>query len=106
MGVLTSGIDSDGIQDERSLNLTLYTQEIKEVFGEDIVFDLQGLLVERLGGNLRNRMAHGLMSHESFYSVEVPYLWALILRICCLYIINQKQIEEKQGKENIENGKQ
>lgn len=106
MGVLTSGIDSDGIQDERSLNVTLYTQEIKEVFGEDIVFDLQGLLVERLGANLRNRIAHGLMSHESFYSVQVPYLWALILRICCLFIIKQKYLEGEQGKDNTENGKQ
>ncbi|MCX5890566.1 MAG: DUF4209 domain-containing protein [Deltaproteobacteria bacterium] len=106
MGVLTSGIDSDGIQDERSLNVTLYILEIKEVFGEDIVFDLQGLLVERPGANLRNRMAHGLMTHESFYSVEVPYLWALVLRICCLFIIKQRSIEEERCNENTENVKQ
>lgn len=106
MGVLTSGIDFDGIQDERSLNVTLYAQEIIEVFEEDLIFDLQGLLVERLGGNLRNRMAHGLMSYESFYSVEIPYLWALILRICCLFMIKQKHLNKEQDKGNTKNGKQ
>jgi len=39
-------------------------------------------------------MAHGLMDYNSFYSVEVPYLWCLILKICCLPVI--KQIKDKQ----------
>jgi hypothetical protein len=100
MGVLTSGIDSAGIQEEHNLNITLYTPEINKAFGEDIVFDLQSLLVERLGANLRNRMAHGLMSHNSFYSVQVPYLWALVLQLCCLPLIGQKHEEDKSAKEN------
>lgn len=94
MGEIPSGIDSKGIQDERSLNITLYSPSLVKVFGDDIVFDLQGLLVERFGANLRNRMAHGLMDYNSFYSVEVPYLWCLILKICCLPVI--KQIKDKQ----------
>jgi len=53
-GALTSNIDSEGIQDERSLNDTLFRPEIIEIFGDDIIFDLQGLLVERFGANLRN----------------------------------------------------
>jgi len=99
MGEVPSGIDSKGIQDERSLNLTLYppySSYLEKVFGEDIIFDLRGLLVERFGANLRNRMAHGLMDHNSFYCVEVPYLWCLVLKICCLPII--KQIKDKQAE--------
>jgi hypothetical protein len=88
-GVITSGINSKGIQDERNLNITLHLQEVHDIFGEDITFDLQGLLTERFGANLRNRMAHGLMSHDVFYSVPVVYLWWLILRLCCLPIIMQ-----------------
>lgn len=99
-GQITSGIDSSGIQDERSLNTTLYLPELKELMDENIVFDLQGLLVERFGSNLRNRMAHGLMSHNSFYAIEVPYLWCLILKLCCIPIINHinKQKSQKQAK--------
>ena len=95
-GVTTSGIDSKGIQDERSLNFTLYLPEIQKIFGEDITFDLQGLLVERFGNNLRNRMAHGLMPHDTFNSVQVLYLWGLILRLCCLPII--MQIQKNEGE--------
>jgi len=105
MGVLTSGIDSEGIQEEHSLNVTLYKPEIKKVFGENIVFDLQSLLVERSGANLRNRMAHGLMSHNSFYSVQVPYLWALVLRLCCLPLIRQKSEQDKTAKEGSTDNK-
>lgn len=97
-GVITSGIDSKGIQDERSLNDTLFTPEITEVFGPDIVFDLQGILIERFGENLRNRMAHGLMDYTSFFSIDVSYLWALTLKLCCWPLI----IHEYQGKKNIE----
>jgi hypothetical protein len=84
-GVIVSGLDQ-GIQDERSLNTTLYKTETLELFGEDIVFDLQGLLVERFGSNLRNQMAHGLMNYAEFYSWPVVYLWWLVLRLCCLPI--------------------
>jgi len=100
-GVITSGIDPKGIQDERSLNKTLYLPEMQNICGEDLIFDLQGLLTERFGANLRNRMAHGLMSHNDFYSVQVAYLWWLILRLCCLPIIAQiKEDEAQQVKDS------
>ncbi|WP_369707395.1 DUF4209 domain-containing protein [Desulfosarcina sp. BuS5] len=54
------------------------------------MFDLQGLLVERMGANLRNRMAHGLMDYASFFSIHVSYLWAITLRLCCWHIIVSK----------------
>jgi len=104
-GVITSGINPNGIQNEHSLNTTLYLPEIHDVFGEDIAFDLQGLLTERFGTNLRNQMAHGLMSHDAFYSVQVVYLWWLILRLCCLPIIMQiKESEVQQTKDSAERG--
>jgi len=102
-GVITSGIDSSGIQDEHSLNETLFTTELNEVFGDDIIFDLQGLLVERFGVNLRNRMAHGLMDHTSFFSIHASYMWAITLRLCCWPLIihkyqNRKSSESVQEK--------
>jgi hypothetical protein len=102
-GHITSGLDSDGIQDERSLNTTLYLPEIKNLVDENILFDLQGLLVERFGANLRNLMAHGLMSHHAFYSHQTSYLWCLILKICCLPII--RFLREQEDKNNIDDQK-
>ena len=96
--VITSGIDSDGVQNEYDLNKTLYNPEIKKCFGEDVSFDLQGLLVESAGANLRNLMAHGLMSHDSFYSMRVPYLWPLVLKLCCLPLIDWEEYEKAKTK--------
>src|SRR5207245_94359 len=71
-GILTSSIDEDGIQEEFDLNKLLRSPEhyaaLADVFGEDTVFDLRGLLVERMGSNLRNMVAHGLIDHDQFYS--------------------------------------
>jgi len=89
-GVLTSSINSNGIQNERNLNDTLYTSEIEEIFGQDIIFDLQGLLVEKFGANLRHSMAHGLMDYSSFFNISVSYLWALTLKLCSWPLIIDK----------------
>lgn len=99
-GHITSGLDTDGIQDERSLNITLYLPEIKKLIDENLLFDLQGLLVERFGTNLRNLMAHGLMSHHAFYSHQAAYLWCLMLKICCLPII--RFLREQKDKNNTD----
>lgn len=97
-GGIPSGIDSYGVQKEYDLNKTLYKPKIKECIDENILFDLQGLLVESAGANLRNRMAHGLMEHDSFYSVQVPYLWHLVLKLCCLPLIDRKEYEKAKTK--------
>jgi hypothetical protein len=84
-GYLVSGIDAQGIQDERNLNSLLYLPELEDLLTADITFDLQGLLVERFGSNLRNRMAHGLLDYDQFYSFELEYLWWITLHLCCIY---------------------
>jgi len=86
-GVITSGLDADGIQEVHDLNRTLRLPETCKAFGEDTTFALRTLLVERSGSNLRNRMAHGLMAHEEFFSYETFYLWWLILRLCAAPLI-------------------
>jgi hypothetical protein len=62
--------------------------DIEATLGEDLLFDLRGILVEKPGSNLRNRMAHGLMSNAAFYDFPSVYLWWLLLKLCCLPILN------------------
>jgi hypothetical protein len=85
-GVITSGFDKDGIQDEFDLNkmLTAHRQHIERIFGVDRAFDLRGLLVERTGDNLRNDIAHGLVDTSGFFSTKGKYLWWLALHLCVL----------------------
>lgn len=99
-GVITSNIDQDGIQQEYDLNRTLYMSEVKDVFGADVVFHLRRILVEPLGENLRNKMAHGLIASEEFFSIPVAYFWWLILRMACLPVINYQRKKAAQNSES------
>ncbi|MEP1075209.1 DUF4209 domain-containing protein [Leptolyngbya sp. PL-A3] len=96
-GIITSGLDDSGIQNEHNLNSTLYRPEITSIFDEDTLFDLKCLLVEHAGSNLRNRMAHGLMSDGDFMSPLMSYIWWLTLRLCCLPILRQPQHVEESN---------
>jgi len=94
-GVITSGLDDSGVQNEHNLNSTLYRPEIASIFDEDTLFDLKCLLVEHSGSNLRNRMAHGLINDSEFLSPLMSYLWWFTLRLCCLPIlIHQQKVEQ------------
>jgi hypothetical protein len=80
-GTITSKIDEDGIQDERDLGWLLTCDDVEEVFGEDLVFDMRGLLIERWGSNLRNVMAHGLIEVDQMVGMASAYFWWLTLQM-------------------------
>jgi Domain of unknown function (DUF4209) len=90
-GLITSGLDDKGIQNEHNLNSTLYRPEITSIFDENTLFDLRCLLVERAGSNLRNLMAHGRINDNGFGSPLMSYIWWLTLRLCCLPILIYEQ---------------
>lgn len=90
-GLITSGLDDKGIQNEHNLNSTLYRPEITSIFDENTLFDLKCLLVERAGSNLRNLMAHGRINDNGFGSPLMSYIWWLTLRLCCLPILIYEQ---------------
>lgn len=83
-GHIASGLDDQGIQDEHNLNNLLYRPELVALLGENLVFDLQAVLVNRFAHNLRNRMAHGLLSDSEYITPEAQYLWWLALRLVVL----------------------
>jgi len=83
-GVVTTSLTNEGIQEEIDLNKLLQMQQLEKILGSDLVFDLRGLLVERFGSNLRNKLAHGLLRDEEFETVEARYLWWSVLRLVCI----------------------
>lgn len=85
-GVLTSNLKENFTQEERGTTLFFknYSKELKEIFKDDIFYELKALLVKDENGhgyNLRNKVAHGIMSYNEFYNHTVIYLWWLILRL-------------------------
>ena len=101
-GIITSGLDGRGIQNEHNLNSTLYRTEITSIFDENTLFDLKCLLVEHAGSNLRNRMAHGLISDGEFMSPLMSYIWWLTLRLCFLpMLMHQQEAEQSRTSTDV-----
>lgn len=88
-GYLTSSLDSEGIEAELPLGKLLCDMpSLEEALGKDLLFDLRGILVEKPGANLRNRMAHGLMNNSAFNDTPAVYLWWLLLKLCCIPVLD------------------
>ncbi|MFP4102620.1 DUF4209 domain-containing protein [Coleofasciculus sp.] len=45
----------------------------QEVLTEDIIFIIKGLLVERMGANIRNEICHGLFDYSQFFQPIVAH---------------------------------
>lgn len=75
-------IDSEGAQKEKDLNAFIYNEEFGQLVGEDMQFQLQVLLCDKTGLNLRNNVAHGLLTDGGALSGSSAYVWALTLLLC------------------------
>ena len=92
-GGATPMLEPGGVQSERPLGVLLETSEASQAFGADGVFELQDLLVDPLGTNLRNEVAHGLLDDSGLFGADVLYAWWLLLRYC---VVTSKLVERKQ----------
>lgn len=98
-GTITSKIADDGVQDERDLGWLLYCEDAKRIFGEDLVFEMQGLLVERFGGNLRNQMAHGLLDVAEMIGLQSIYFWWLTLDLVVRPLLRTSELPAETGSD-------
>ncbi len=81
-GIDVSNLESDLTQPVKLLGPLLWLPETKRVFGEDLWFELRGLLIEQTGYSLRNNAAHGFLTEGQFYGPESLNAWWLVLRLC------------------------
>ena len=98
-GVRNSTLKSDGTQEFLRIGTLLDHKKTTEIFGDDVVRDLRGLLIDRTYGNLRNVILHGLTTYETFQQPSVVYLWWLILRLCLTPHDREMAIDQK-GRED------
>ncbi len=93
-GIITSGLNSEGIQEEFDLNRLLQMPETSQIFEEDLIFGLKGTLISRAGGNFRNRLAHGLLDYDHFLTYDAVYVWWLILKLCCIPVLVTQESQD------------
>lgn len=72
--------DDDGTQSVNLFRRVLTHPDLADVLGEDLLFDLQGLLIEQEATNLRNRMSHGLLGDREV-GFDAMYAWWMCLRL-------------------------
>lgn len=94
-GEITSSLQSDGIQEEYTLNKLLGMDEIEDALGEDIVFTLNSLLNSKFGANFRHKLAHGMLDSNEFNSAPSVYIWWMVLHLVFRPIISAEIIEEE-----------
>ncbi|MDE9512336.1 DUF4209 domain-containing protein [Xenorhabdus bovienii] len=81
-GIQTSNIDQYGIENENGLSTLLDNERAEEILGQDLLFELKAVFTESSGSNLRNNVAHGLLSdHQASLSVASVYAWWMVLRL-------------------------
>ena len=70
-----------GVTREIELAKVLDAPEMEQLLGEDTIFYLRYLLVEQLGMNLRNRVAHGLVRKSECTSQAAALVVLSLLRL-------------------------
>lgn len=85
----------EGIQEELDINeilmRDLYRTILEQVFGKDMILDIEALLIGKLGMNLRNKLAHGLLSYDDSFTCPAIYFFCIVLKIVVLGWVNNKQ---------------
>lgn len=99
-GVKTTTLDSNGIETENGLSSLMELPEIKQIFGEDLSFEIKALFCDAYGPNLRNNLAHGLLDDEACQSVYAIYAWWFGLKLVFNTFWNAtRQTDEKSSQE-------
>ena len=81
-GEIVTHLDEDQLQNELPLHVLLKNPTAEKIFGEDLVFSMRVLLTEKMGKNLRNSLAHGLLDSRQFNLETSNFLWATTILLC------------------------
>jgi tetratricopeptide (TPR) repeat protein len=95
-GVLPINVDATGIEEVWSYERILRHPTTAEVLGKEMTYELWSLLVERLGPNLRNLIAHGLLSSHALNGETGFYLWWILLRLIAVPTAKMQAFAERR----------
>lgn len=87
-GAMLPRLNDDATQEDRMLGEVLHHDRAAQVFGEAKLFTLKAVLTSPFGANLRNRIAHGLLSSSELVSAETVFMWWLALRLAIEPLVN------------------
>ncbi|ETP71143.1 hypothetical protein UYO_2914, partial [Lachnospiraceae bacterium JC7] len=75
----------EGIQQKKVLSQVFLGEKLNECVEENILFTFDGLLQQKAGSNIRNRVGHGLNTEAECSTGDCIYLVLIVLKFCALY---------------------
>lgn len=99
VGGLTVTLETDGSSKEKLLSSIFDLSELKECYDNDILFLFKGLLNEQAGANIRNDIAHGIMSRQRSFSGECIFFVCAVVKLLvisspyCLEILSDEKLK-------------
>lgn len=96
LGEAIDTIDQNGITKYRSLASILKSEKVNECLDENLIFLLRGLLVDPFGPNIRNEIAHGIVTEERSYSGPYIYFIGFFIKFLSYYSL---QFQEKRCRD-------
>lgn len=83
-GGLTETLENDETSKKKVLSSIFKLPELKDCYDNDILFLFEGLLNERVGANIRNEIAHGIMNPSSANSGDKIYFICAFIKLLVL----------------------
>ncbi|KRB08935.1 hypothetical protein ASD86_06565 [Lysobacter sp. Root690] len=74
-GAITTVMSKEGVVNEVGLSGLMTLPEVESFFGPNYSFEIRALFCDHYGPNLRNELAHGLLSDREAFSAESVYAW-------------------------------
>lgn len=100
VGGLTVTLEKDGSSMEKVLSSILSLPELVDCYDNDILFTFRGLLNEQAGANIRNEIAHGIISEYAcstgvclYFGVAVKKLLSLTSASCYQILKNSEKLK-------------
>lgn len=103
--VFTLFVDEQGVESEKSLNALLDMTEAEETLGEGMVMEMKAMLITQTGPNLRNDVAHGLLTDNLAWSYSALYMWWFCLRLAVYPVIEMMDRARLQATETVSEGR-
>lgn len=100
VGGVTVTLEKDGSSMEKVLSSILSLPELVDCYDNDILFTFRGLLNEQAGANIRNEIAHGIISEYAcstgvclYFGVAVIKLLSLTSAPCYQILKNSEKLK-------------
>ena len=98
VGGLTVTLEKDGSSMEKVLSSILSLPELVDCYDNDILFTFRGLLNEQAGANIRNEIAHGIISEYACSTGVCLYFGVAVIKLLSLTSASCYQILKNSEK--------